>query len=189
MEELLKDTDPATGPTFSLSNRALRAVWGVVWTLFFLPSPRPAHGWRAMLLRLFGARLGKGVHVYAKVKVWAPWNLTIDDEAGVADGCEIYNIAPIHIGRRAVVSQGAYLCTGSHDYEDPKFQLIASPITVGAFAWICAEAFVGPGVKVGDGTVIGARAVVTKDMPDWMVCAGHPCKPLKPRNMRGELPA
>lgn len=92
-----------------------------------------------------------------------------------------YSMAPVSIGERAVVSQGAYLCTGSHDYESETFQLFARPITIGADAWICAEAFLSPGVSIGTGAVIGARAVVTRDQPAWMVCAGNPCRPLKPR--------
>lgn len=122
--------------------------------------------------------------MYAGVKVWAPWNLNVGEEAGIADGVILYTMAPIVIGRRAVISQGAHLCAGTHDYEDPGFRLYAEPITIGDDAWVCAEAFVHPGVTIGAGAVIGARSVVTKSMPDWMVCAGHPCRPLKPREMR-----
>ncbi|MCT0200798.1 putative colanic acid biosynthesis acetyltransferase [Synechococcus sp. CS-1325] len=93
----------------------------------------------------------------------------------------VYSMAPICLGVRAVVSQGVHLCTGSHDHQSENFQLYAQPITIGADAWICAEAFLGPGVSIGDGSVIGARAVATRDQPAWMVCAGNPCRPLKPR--------
>ena len=103
---------------------------------------------------------------------------------GVADDAELYSIAPIHLKERCVVSQGAYLCTGTHDYEDPNFQLVAAPIVVGVQAWVAAQAFVGPGVTIGDGTVVGARSVVTKSLPEWTVCAGHPCRPIKPRQFR-----
>ncbi len=184
MSDIIQGTDPTTKPSFSLANRVRRALWGVVYALLFRPSPRPLHAWRAALLRLFGAQIGSHVHVYAKARVWAPWNLRIDDHVGVADDAELYTVAPIHLKARAVVSQGAYLCAGTHDYEDPNFQLVAHPITVGENAWVCAGAFVGPGVTVGDGAVIGARAVATKDMPAWTVCAGNPCRPLKPRVVR-----
>jgi putative colanic acid biosynthesis acetyltransferase WcaF len=90
-------------------------------------------------------------------------------------------MAPVVLGERAVVSQGVHLCTGSHDYESENFQLFARPIEIGADAWICAEAFLGPGVTIGDGAVIGARSVVTRDQPSWTVCAGNPCRPIKPR--------
>lgn len=184
MSDILKGVDPTTRPSFSLRNRLMRVAWGIVYALLFRPSPRPLHAWRAFLLRLFGAKLGEHVHVYPKVRIWAPWNLTIEDRVGVADEAELYSIAPIHLGSRAVVSQGAYLCTGSHDYEDPNFQLVAGAIVVGPHAWVCAQAFVGPGVTVGEGAVVGARAVATRDVPAWTVCAGNPCRPLKPRKVR-----
>ena len=80
-----------------------------------------------------------------------------------------------------MVSQGVHLCTGSHDYESEDFQLFARPISIGTDAWVCAEAFVAPGVSIAEGTVIGARAVVIRDQPAWSVCAGNPCLPIKPR--------
>ncbi len=184
MSDILKGVDPTTRPSFSLRNRLLRVVWGIVYVLLFRTSPRPLHAWRAFLLRLFGAKLGEHVHVYPKVRIWAPWNLVIEDRVGVADDAELYSIAPIHLGSRVVVSQGAFLCTGSHDFEDPNFQLISAPIKVEASAWVCAQAFVGPGVTIGEGAVVGARAVATRDMPAWTVCAGNPCRPLKPRVLR-----
>ncbi len=152
--------------------------------MLFRPSPRPFHAWRAALLRLFGAKIGRGVHVYPRAREWAQWKLEMGDESGVADDAILYSMAPIVLGRRVVVSQGAHLCAGTHDFEDPGFPLVAKPIRVGDRAWIAAEAFVHPGVTIGEGAVIGARSVVTGDMPAWTVCAGHPCKPIKPRQMR-----
>lgn len=174
-------TDAHTGPCFSLKNRAGRAAWNLVWLVFFRPSPRPCHGWRTLLLRLFGANIAPGCHIYPGAKIWAPWNLTCLQEACVADGAILYNQAPVTLGERSVVSQGAHLCTGSHDFESPRFELFAKPIVVGDHAWLAAECFIHPGVTIGEGAVIGARAVVTRNMPAWTVCAGHPCKPLKPR--------
>lgn len=170
-----------SAPSFSLGNRAARVLWGVACALFFRWTPRPFHAWRAFVLRCFGARLGRGCHIYPKAAIWAPWNLECADQVGIADGAIIYNQAPVTLGRRAVVSQGANLCTGTHNYNSPAFELIARPIRVGDHAWICAEAFVHPGVTVAEGAVIGARAVVTRDMPAWTVCTGHPCAPIKPR--------
>jgi putative colanic acid biosynthesis acetyltransferase WcaF len=184
MSSILKGIDPRTQASFSLGDRIRRASWGVVYNLLFRTSPRPLHAWRAFLLRLFGAKLGQHCHVYAKVKIWAPWNLVMDDYACMADDVICYSIATVTLGAKAIVSQGTHLCTGTHDYEDPAFQLYALPITIGERAWICAESFIGPGVTVGEGAVIGARSVVTKDMPPWMICAGTPSKPLKRRIMR-----
>ena len=171
-----------TGPSFSLRNRLGRVVWNVVAILLFRTSPNPLHAWRSFLLRCFGARVGHNVHVYPNVKIWAPWNLILGDECGIANGSILYSQGVITIGQRAVVSQGTHLCAGTHDYTKSGFPLIVKPINVGNHAWIAAEAFVHPGVTIGDGCVIGARSVVTKDMPVWMVCAGHPCKPVKERN-------
>ena len=144
---IIKENDPFTGPSFSLSNRLKRALWGIVWLVFFFPSPRPLHVWRTLLLRLFGAKLGKHVHVYPNVKVWAPWFLTIENRVGIADGVTLYNMAPIVIGENSVVSQGAYLCCGSHDIDSENFQLITKPIVIDKNVWVCAEAFIGPGVS------------------------------------------
>jgi len=153
-------------------------------------SPTPFHAWRSFLLYLFGAKVGKGVHIYPKVKIWAPWNLVLEDQCGVANGAILYCQGKITIGRRAVVSQGAHLVAGTHDYTHPGFPLVTKPIFIGAYSWVAAEAFIHPGVIVGEGCVIGARSVVTKNMPPWMVCTGHPCSPIKERmeaNMRKDF--
>lgn len=182
--DIRQRVDPRRQASFSLANRLRRLTWGVVYVLLFRPSPRPCHRWRAFLLRGFGANLGRDCHVYPKVKIWAPWNLMLDDQAGIADDVICYSMAPIILGKRVIVSQGAHLCTGTHDYESADFQLYALPIQVEEDAWLCAECFVGPGVTIGAGAVIGARAVVTKSMPAWTVCAGNPCRPLKTRIVR-----
>ena len=149
--------------------------------LLFRFSPQPFHRWRAMILRCCGAKLGTGCHVYPGVKIWAPWNLECGDEAGIASGVTLYSQGRITIGKRAVISQGAHLCAGTHDFNHPGFPLVTKPIVIGDHAWIAAEAFIHAGVTIGEGAVIGARAVVTKDMPAWMVCAGNPCRPIKER--------
>ncbi|RZT31844.1 LbetaH domain-containing protein [Cupriavidus agavae] len=174
---LIAKEDPSVGPSFSLQNRVLRQIWNWAWLLLFRFSPRPLHGWRSFLLRAFGAEIGAHVHVYPTVKIWAPWRLSIEDYAGVADGVTLYNMGHIHLGRRCVVSQGSHLCAGSHDYNSSNFQLITAPITVGAFAWVCAEAFISPGVELPEGAVIAPRSVVTKSLPtSWTVYGGTPAK-------------
>lgn len=169
-----------------LRNKLARVLWGVAWLLLFRPSPRPLHGWRRFLLRCFGARVGIGAHPYPSAKVWAPWNLTMGDHSCLADGVECYCVAPITLGPSALVSQRAFLCGATHDYTDPAFPLVPKPIAVGAGAWVAAEAFVGPGVKVGDGAVVGARAVATKDIEPWAVVAGNPARVVKHRAIRTE---
>ena len=177
------NVDTHTGPSFSLRNRLGRIVWGLASFLLFRFSPKPFHSWRSFVLQCFGAKVGRGVHVYPGVNIWAPWNLELEDECGIASGATLYCQGKITVGRQAVISQGAYLVTGTHDYTKVGFPLITMPIHVGDQAWIAAEAFVHPGVTIGEGCVIGARSVVTKNMPDWMVCAGHPCIPIKIRTI------
>lgn len=174
-----------TGPSFSKRNRLGRILWAIVVTLLFRFSPKPFHEWRSILLRLFGGKVGKGVHVYPGAIIWAPWNLELGDGCGIANGAIIYSQGKITIGKLAIISQGAHLVAGTHDYTKQSFPLITKPINIGDHAWIAAEAFIHPGVSIGEGCVIGARSVVTKDMQPWMICAGHPCKPLKTRILEG----
>ncbi|MEM9479530.1 MAG: WcaF family extracellular polysaccharide biosynthesis acetyltransferase [Verrucomicrobiota bacterium] len=176
------NTDTRTGASFSLQNRFARLGWGIVQATLFRWSPNPLHEWRSWLLRLFGAKIGKGVHVYPKVLIWAPWNLELGDHVGVGNGAILYSQDELVIGERAVISQGVHLCTGTHDYDDPGFALYTKPIEVGAEAWLAAEVFVHPGVVLGEGVVVGARSVVVKDLPGWTVCAGFPAKVIKERN-------
>lgn len=177
----MQNQDTFTGPSFSLLNRIKRTTWQLVDAIFFKSSLRPLHKWRAFLLRCFGAKVARGTHAYPGVEIWAPWNLELGEECGIASGVILYSMDTIKIGKRSVISQGTHLCAGTHDYTKPGFPLIAKPITIGDHVWIAAEAFIHPGVTIGDGCVIGARSVVTHDMPAWMVCAGHPCKPIKER--------
>ena len=178
---ILTKANPFEGASFSRRNRLARVMWKVVWLLLFLPSPPPAHSWRCWLLRRFGAQVGSPCYVYNSVEIWAPWHLRMADHSTLGRRVICYSMAPVSLGERVVVSQGVHLCTGSHDYESERFQLFAMPITIGADAWVCAEAFVGPGISIAPGAVIGARSVVTRDQPAWMVCAGNPCRPLKVR--------
>lgn len=183
----MHNTDTHTGPSFSLSNRMARLLWGLAELLLFRYSPKPMHFWRALVLRCFGAKVGRGVHVYPGAKIWAPWNLELADESGVANGVRLYNQGKITIGKRVVISQGSHICTGTHDYTKPGFPLITKAIVIADYAWVAADVFIHPGVTIGRGCVIGARSVVTKDMPEWMVCAGHPCEPLKARIVEKEF--
>ena len=174
---ILQGNNPTTGPSFSRGNRLARALWGLVWLLLFRPSPRPLHGWRNLLLRLFGAQLGRHVHIHASVQVWAPWQLTVGNYVGIGDGARLYNMAALEIGDYCVVSQGAHLCGGSHDTESANFQLVARAIWLEPHVWVAADAFVGPGVRIATGCVIGARAVVMKSISrPWTVWSGNPAE-------------
>lgn len=172
---------PFSGPTFTLANRLQRLGWQLVCTLLFRPSPIPLHRWRCWLLRCFGARIARGCVVYPDVHIWAPWNLQMAEQACMGPGVRCYNMAPVSLGRRALVSQFSHLCAGGHDYESETFALTTAPITIGDDAWLCADTFVAPGIAIGNGAVAGARAVVTRSLPPWTVCGGNPCRPIKPR--------
>lgn len=170
-----------TGPTFSLTNRLKRTVWKIVWLIGARWTPPPAHRWRIALLRIFGAQVSWKAFIYSDVEIWAPWNLSIEDYGTLARGVICYNIAPVNIGIRAVVSQGVHLCTGSHDYLDPAFPLTARPISIGRRAWICADAFVGPGVVISDGVVLAAASVAYRSLAQWTIYGGNPAIILRTR--------
>ena len=165
----------------SLRNKMGRVLWQLTCALLFRHSPRTFHAWRAIVLRCFGAKLGRRCHIYPRSSIWAPWNLKCDDGAAIADDAVIYNVAEVRIGVHAVVSQQAYLCTATHDFDDPAFPMITAPITVARHAWICARASVLPGVTVQEGAVLGLGSVASKDLEAWQVYAGLPAKRIRGR--------
>lgn len=173
---------PLKPATVTAGNKLGRIVWGIVWTLFFRPTPRPMHAWRAMLLRLFGASVGKNVRVYQSAKIWAPWNLSMADNSCIGDYVDCYCVAPVTLDEHAIVSQYSFLCTASHDYRDASLPLVVAPIEIGARAWVTADVFIAPGVTIGEGAVIQARSVVLSDMEKWTVSGGHPAAAIQPRN-------
>lgn len=166
---------------FSWKNQMGRILWGIVYTLFFKFSPRPLHRWRNILLRLFGAKLHHTARVYPSARVYAPWNLVMHKNATLGDWVYCYCVTTIEIGANTTVSQYSFLCGADHDYEHHRFPLKASPIKIGEQCWLAADVFVAPGVSIGDGTVVGARSSVFRDLPSWKVCAGTPAKPIKDR--------
>lgn len=157
-----------------------RILWGLATPLFRL-SPRPLWGWRRFLLRIFGAKVGQDVHVYPTARITIPWNLTLGDGCAVGDRAILYALGPITIGTRTTVSQYAHLCAGSHDWRSPKMPLTKPPITIGSDAWICADAFIGPGITISDGAIIGARAVITRNISPQDIVAGNPARKIATR--------
>jgi putative colanic acid biosynthesis acetyltransferase WcaF len=155
--------------------------WWIVQSLFFHTSPQFMYGWRRFLLRAFGARIGRGVLIRPTVSVTYPWKLRIGDFSWIGDEVTLYTLGEITIGDNAVVSQHTYLCTGSHDYTQATFDLYAMPIHVEPEVWLAAHVFVGPGVTVGRGAIVGASSVALKDVPPGMICAGNPLKVIRPR--------
>lgn len=160
-----------------------RELWSLAQATVFRWSPRPWHAFRARLLRLFGADIPRPdqVVIFPTARVLFPGKLSLAPRAMVGPGVRLYNPAPLSIGRGANLSQGCHLCSGTHDYLRWDMPLVARPIAIGANAWLAAEVFVGPGVSVGELCVVAARSVVVRDLPPRTVCAGQPCRPVKPR--------
>jgi putative colanic acid biosynthesis acetyltransferase WcaF len=149
-------------------------VWQVFWIILYRPSPSVFHGWRRLLLRAFGAKIGKGAHPYPRAKIWAPWNLEMGAYSCIADDVDCYSIAKVSIGKYAVVSQYSYLCTGSHDARDAFLPLVSAPIVIEDEAWVAADVFIGPGVCIGYGAVVGARSSIFRDVMEWEIVSGSP---------------
>ena len=141
-----------------------RVIWALATPLFRF-SPRPLWGWRRMLLRMFGARIGADVHIYPSVRITIPWHLDIGDQTAIGEGAILYALGPIRIEERA-----------THDWRDPAMPLVKAPLVIGANAWICADAFVGPDVSVGAGAILGARGVAMKDLEMGGIYAGNPAQ-------------
>lgn len=169
---------------WSFREKLIRAVWMLLGKPLFRLSFHNWYGFRAWLLRLFGAKIGKGVRIRPSVNVEIPWNLDIKDGVTVGDYAILYSLGVITIGERTIVSQYAHLCAGTHDHTDRRFPLIRDPITIGADAWIGADAFVGPNVTIGRLSVLGARSSAYRDLEAETVYVGNPTYALKKRELR-----
>lgn len=159
-----------------------RLLWGV-GSVVFRWIPRFLYGWRNALLRLFGAEIGSEVRIHNCATIYFPWNLRIGAWSSIGEDVFVYNLGPITIGEQVTVSQRAHLCAGTHDPTDPTMPLQKPPVVVEDQGWVCADAFVGPGVTIGEGAVVGARAVVMEDVESWTIVGGNPARPLKPRRL------
>ena len=166
-----------------------KAAWSLVWALLYRPSPRPLRKFRVWLVRLFGGNVAWTVNLRPSSRIWHPWLLAMGEHSCLADNVMIYNLGPVSIGPHTVLSQEAYVCAGTHDYTKPNLPLQRPPITIGGGVWVCAKAFIAPGVTIGDNAVVGACAVVTKDVPPGMIAAGNPAKVVRARPMVDTTPA
>jgi len=165
---------------YTTRERWLRIFW-IFGICFFRLTPRPLFRLRSWWLRLFGAKVGRNVNIYPSTHIYYPWNLEIGDWSCIGEWALIYNLGHVKIGERVTMSQRVHLCAGTHDYDDPAMTLVKLPINIGSLAWICADAFIGPGVTVGDGAVVGARSVVIKNVNEWCIVGGNPAKFIKIR--------
>lgn len=170
---------------YTTANRMKRMVWTACWMLLARPFPKSTlMPWKRFLLRLFGAKVAKNANIYASATIFMPWHLEMKDHACLASGVDCYNAAPVVIGAYATVSQRSYLCTASHNISSRRYEQIEKPIVVEDYAWVAAEAFVGPGVTIGQGAVVGARAAVFKDVEPWTVVGGNPARVVKRREIK-----
>ncbi len=168
-------------PIFSTYNKIRRLFWQISWLFLCRWTPAPLHAWRVVVLRLFGATIGKTNFIYPSCKIWAPWLLETEDVVTIAPGVEIYNPGGVFLGHHAILSQDAYICGATHDYNSIDFTYLMQKIVIDPYVWVCAKAIVLPGIHCGEGSVLAAGAIATKNMDTWMVYGGNPAKPIKQR--------
>lgn len=173
--------DRTAGAPYPLSEYIRRFLWEIIQATLIRFSPRRAHGWRRFWLRCFGATLADTACTKSSTRIRHPWLLEVGQWSTIAEEVEVYNLGWIRIGRHTTVSQRAWLCAGTHDYTRIDMPLIRPPIVIGDGAWICAGAFIGPGVTIGHNAIVGACSVVTRDIPEGAVAAGNPAKVVKMR--------
>jgi putative colanic acid biosynthesis acetyltransferase WcaF len=176
------DTDGYKRPVFSKLNKFKRLIWNITWFVLCRWTPNPLFGWRTFILRIFGAKIGKQNFIYPTCKIWAPWLLLTEDVVTIGPNAEIYNPGGIIIKHHAVISQDAYICGASHDYNSVDFTFFSKEIIIESYVWLCAKSILLPGVHCHEGSVLGAGSVQGKDMAAWSVYAGNPAILIKDRN-------
>lgn len=170
--------------SFSTKNKIGRLIWNICYWILFRPFDLFIFNkWRILILKIFGAKIGKGSIIHASTKIWAPWNLSVGSYTCFGPHVDCYNQGLITIGSNTTISQKSYLCASSHDISDPIMNLILKPIEIEDQVWVAADAFVGPGVKIGKGAVVGARASVFRNVTSWTVVGGNPAKYIKERTL------
>ena len=171
-------------PTFTYKNKMIRVLWSFTYMIFFRYSPVFFFPLRVYLLNLFGAKVSKKARVYPSAKIWLPSNLEMGSGSTLGPNVEVYNQGKITIGKNVIISQGAYLCASTHEYNDRFSPLVLSPIHIKDDAWICAKSIIAPGVTIGEGSVVGLGSVMPKDAEDFGVYAGNPARLVKLREFR-----
>ncbi|MDC3195827.1 WcaF family extracellular polysaccharide biosynthesis acetyltransferase [Flavobacteriaceae bacterium] len=166
---------------FRGKSKMMVQVWWIVEKTLFAMSPQFFFGWRRFLLRLFGAKIGKGVLIRSSVKVTYPWKVSIGDYTWIGEETILYSLGEIKIGSHVAVAHGVYFNTGNHNYKSNDFAILKDKIIIKDESWITNDVYIAPGVTIGEGCVIGARSSVYKNMPKGWVCYGNPAKPVKLR--------
>ena len=168
-------------PNFRGKNFIYVQIWWAVQKIIFNNTPQFMYGLRTLLLRFFGAKIGKNVLIRPSVKITYPWKVSIGNNSWIGDDVVLYSLGEIRIGENSVISQKSYVCTGDHDYNDENFRIRSKPTIIEDEVWIATDCYISPGITIGRGSVIGARSSVFKNMPSNYVCIGSPCKPIKKR--------
>lgn len=156
-------------------------IWRVASALIFQSPLFPFYGLKRQILRLFGARIGRGVLIKPRVSITFPWRLILEDHCWIGEGVWLDSLGEIRIGPSACISQGAYLCTGNHDYKKVSFDLLTAPISVGRSAWVAAQSRVAPGVTIGEGAVLAFASVAMDDLEPRGIYLGHPAQKIATR--------
>jgi len=151
-------------------------VWEWTWLLLCAPTPKPLKGWRVFWFRVFGGKAGGNVYLHPRARIEMPWNITLGDGAAVGDRAHLYALGPITIGSETVVAQESYLCAGTHDFDDPAWPLVTRPITVGNRCFLGLRTVVLPNVSISDNILVGAGALVTKNLSEPGTYVGQPAK-------------
>ena len=151
-------------------------LWWLVQAIAFPLSLHNFNFFRRFLLRLFGAKIGRGVIIRPSARFTFPWKVKIGDYSWIGDDVMFYSLDRITVGSHSVISQKTYLCTGSHDIQNPSFNLITAPIEIGNGTWIATDCFIAPGAKIGSNSVIGVRSNVMKNIDSQKVAWGNPCR-------------
>lgn len=171
---------------WTIGFRVKMLAWEISWSLFCKWTPKPLNRWRIIWLKLFGAQIIGDPFVHQKARIQIPWHLTLHDRCCLGDCANLYSLARIEVGENAVIAQEAYICTGTHDFEDPSLPLRTSRISIGKNAFIGARAFILPGVCIGEGAIVGACSIVTSNVEPFSINAGNPCRKIKSRNRSSE---
>lgn len=167
---------------YTLRNKFVRFFFNIIWALFVRPFPgKLSRKWAIFILNSFGANVHPTSVIYSSSKILMPWNLIMHENSCIANNVIVENSDKIVIGAYSIISQYSYLCTASHDFRDIDFPQFSKPIIVGEKCWVCANSFIGPGVKLGDGSIVGASSSVFKNVDEWQIVGGNPARNLGQR--------
>ncbi len=181
MTSTVHSIESRTASPWTFPERLRILLWSIAWPVLCAWTPKPLNAWRLIWLRLFGCKIEGTPFVHQRARIEMPWHITLHDQSCVGDRANLYALGEIELGRKCVVAQEVYLCTGTHDFNDPHLSLVTAKITVGDNAFVGARASVLPGVHIGDGVIVGACSLVTRSVKPWSVVAGSPAKFLRSR--------